>query len=80
MVISASLSRLSDGSSHDAMDIQQPAGQSGDDIPYIRVGRDARGSACWQVVDRDVVMVATSGTRAVELCEALRRRRGLAVP
>ena len=54
------------------MHLQQP---TPDDIPYIRVGRDARGSACWEVVDRGEILQASSGTEAVERCEERRRAR-----
>ena len=51
------------------------------DLPYIRVGRDARGSAVWEVVvDADVVVQTTSGPRAIEICRACRRSRGLLGP
>jgi hypothetical protein len=51
------------------------------DLPYIRVGRDARGSAVWEVVDADVVVVqTTSGPRAMAICRACRRSRGLLGP
>lgn len=61
------------------MDLQQMDPQM-PDLPFIRVGRDARGSVCWEVVDRDQVVQTTSGPRAVEICEARRRSRGLVVP
>jgi hypothetical protein len=50
------------------------------DLPFIRVGRDARGSAVWEVVDADVVVQTASGPRAIEICEAHRRSRGLLGP
>ena len=59
------------------MELQQKLGQAAD-VPHIRVGRDARGSTVWEVVqvaagaDEVVVQVAT-GAHAVEVCEALRR-------
>jgi hypothetical protein len=50
------------------------------DLPFIRVGRDARGSTVWEVVTADEVIQTASGPRAVEICEARRRSRGLVVP
>jgi hypothetical protein len=50
------------------------------DLPYIRVGRDARESAVWEVVTSSEVIQTYSGPRAVEICEAHRRARGLPGP
>lgn len=50
------------------------------DAPYVRVGVDDRGSACWEVVCRDVVIRLACGHRAVELCRDLTRQAGLPVP
>jgi hypothetical protein len=49
------------------MDLQQP-NPAVPDLPYIRVGRDARGSTVWEVV----VQVST-GAKALEICETLRK-------
>lgn len=51
-----------------------------DDVPYVRVGVDDRGSACWEVVCRDVTIKLACGHRAVELCRDLTRQAGLPVP
>lgn len=51
-----------------------------DEVPYVRVGVDDRGSACWEVVCRDVVIRLACGHRAVELCRDLTRQAGLPVP
>jgi hypothetical protein len=61
------------------MDLQQPS-PAVPDAPYIRVGRDARESAVWEVVTSSEVIQTYSGPRAVEICEAHRRARGLPVP
>lgn len=58
------------------MDLQQPVSQS-DHVPYIRVARDERGSACWEVVNGDQRIRCASGHKAVEICKALRRMKGL---
>lgn len=58
------------------MDLQQ-LNPAMPDAPYIRVGRDARGSAVWEVVDAGEVLQTTSGPRALEICRARRRSRGL---
>jgi hypothetical protein len=50
------------------------------DLPFIRVGRDARESAVWEVVTPSEVIQTYSGPRAVEICEAHRRARGLPGP
>jgi hypothetical protein len=61
------------------MDLQQICPQCAD-IPYIRVGRDARESAVWEVVTPSEVIQTYSGPRAVEICKARRRSRGLPEP
>lgn len=61
------------------MDLQQRLGQSAD-MPYVSVARDERGGAVWVVVDGAVQIPAASGARAVAICEALRRAKGLPAP
>lgn len=58
------------------MDLQQNSSQS-DHVPYVRVARDERGSACWEVVHSEQLIQCTSGYRAVGICKALRRMKGL---
>lgn len=59
------------------MDLQQNSSQS-DHVPYVRVARDERGSACWEVVHGEQLIRCTSGYKATGICEALRRLKGLA--
>jgi hypothetical protein len=61
------------------MDLQQPLPQSAD-VPYVTVARDERGCACWMVVCGDVSVPTASGARAIEICEAMRRAKGLPSP
>lgn len=51
-----------------------------DDGPYVRVGIDDRGSACWEVVTRDLCIRLACGHRALELCRDMRRQMGLTAP
>jgi rhodanese-related sulfurtransferase len=46
-------------------------------MPYVTVGTDVRGSACWLVVDRDVVIECASGNRAVAVMQELMKTKGL---
>ena len=45
-------------------------------MPYITVGTDERGSACWLVIDRDVVIECVSGERALAVMEELMIAKG----
>jgi len=40
-------------------------------MPYVTVGTDVRGSACWLVIDRDVVIECISGERALAVMKNL---------
>lgn len=44
-------------------------------MPYVTVGTDMRGSACWLVVDRDVVIECVSGERAVAVIQELMKAK-----
>jgi len=48
--------------------------------PYITVGLDARGSACWLVVAPGLRVECSSGSRAVEVLAAVCRSMGMPVP
>jgi hypothetical protein len=61
------------------MDLQQVCPQCAD-IAYIRVGRDARESAVWEVVTPSEVIQTYSGPRAIEICEAMRHAKELPIP
>jgi hypothetical protein len=61
------------------MDLQQPSMQSAD-LPYVTVARDERGSVCWMVVAGDSCVMAGSGARAIAICEAMRKAKGLLRP
>jgi hypothetical protein len=61
------------------MDLQQPLPQSAD-LPYVTVARDGRGSTCWMAISGDLRVEAASGARAIEICEAMRRAKGLPSP
>jgi len=58
---------------------QQPSGQS-EQAPFITVGVDDRGSACWLVVTADQLITASSGSRALTILEAVLRSRGRQLP
>lgn len=45
-------------------------------MPYVTVGTDGRGSACWLVIDRDVVIECVSGERALAVMEELMIAKG----
>ena len=62
------------------MELQQAGCSQSADAPYISVARDERGGAVWVVVAGDVRVKAASGARAVAICEALRRAKGLPHP
>ena len=46
-------------------------------MPYVTVGTDKRGSACWLVIDRDVVIECVSGERAVAVMQELMKAKGI---
>ena len=48
--------------------------------PYLSVGVDSGGGACWLVVAPGLRVECWSGARAVEVLAAVCRARGLAVP
>ena len=45
-------------------------------MPYVTVGTDVRGSACWLVIDRDVMIECVSGERAVAVMQELMKAKG----
>jgi len=45
-------------------------------MPYVTVGTDVRGSACWLVIDRDVVIECISGERALAVMKNLITAKG----
>lgn len=45
-------------------------------MPYVTVGTDARGSVCWLVIDRDVVIECATGERAITVMNALMKAKG----
>ena len=51
-----------------------------DGAPYVTVGVDARGSACWVVVAPGVRVECPSGSRALEVLQAVCRTQVLPVP
>lgn len=63
------------------MAVQQLLQQSAQPVfPFITVGRDERGSACWQVVGRDVAVRCYCGQRAIEIMRMMCRSRGMQAP
>jgi hypothetical protein len=53
---------------------------NGAQLPYITVGQDMRGSACWLVVTADQIVECLSGSRAITILQAAARSKGLSVP
>jgi hypothetical protein len=45
-------------------------------MPYITVGKDARGSATWLVVHRDIIIECVNGERAIEVMKLLLTTKG----
>ena len=50
---------------------------NGAQLPYITVGQDMRGSACWLVITPDQIVECLSGSRAVAVLEAVLRSKGV---
>lgn len=46
-------------------------------MPYVTVGADARGSAVWLVVHRDIVVECVSGERAINVMKEMLKSRDL---
>jgi hypothetical protein len=62
------------------MDLQQATCSQSADAPYVSVARDERGGAAWVVVNGDARITTSSGAKAMAICEAMRRAKGLPHP
>jgi hypothetical protein len=54
--------------------------QSGDDRPYITVGTDTNGGACWVVVGMGKRVRCYSGERAIAVLRMMLASRGIPTP
>jgi hypothetical protein len=49
-------------------------------VPYITVGEDARGSACWRVIGLGTAICCYSGHHAVTVMQAMCTATGVVTP
>ena len=54
--------------------------QSGDDQPYVTVGTDTNGGACWVVVGMGKRVRCYSGERAIAVLRMMLASRGIPTP
>jgi hypothetical protein len=54
--------------------------QSGDDRPYVTVGTDTNGGACWVVVGLGQQVRCCSGRRALAVLTEMLASRGISAP
>jgi hypothetical protein len=59
---------------------QLPQSENADSVPYITVGEDARGGACWVVVGIGTVVHCYTGHRAIAVMQMMCTATGTVTP
>jgi hypothetical protein len=59
---------------------QLPQSENADSVPYITVGEDARGGACWAVVGIGTVVHCYTGHHAIAVLQMMCTATGTVTP
>jgi hypothetical protein len=59
---------------------QLPQSETVDSVPFITVGKDARGGTCWAVVGLNTVVRCYTGRHAIAVMEMMCAATGVVTP